>query len=118
MSQTEAVLQVEGLVVQFPGRHGTLRALDKVSFSIAAGEILGVAGESGADKSMTGLAVQQLLEPPGEIAGGKVLLPRLSAIPQGCAFNPCCAHAGPRCRVEVPALVPAKNGACRLSSSR
>lgn len=74
MSQTEAVLEVRDLVVQFPGRHGTLRALDKVSFSIAPGEILGVVGESGAGKSMTGLAVQQLLEPPGKIAGGQVTL--------------------------------------------
>ncbi|AXC51194.1 ABC transporter ATP-binding protein [Paracoccus suum] len=70
----EHVLEVRDLVVEFPGRHGTLRALDGVSLSIRPGEILGVVGESGAGKSMTGLAVQQLLEPPGRIASGAVLL--------------------------------------------
>ena len=71
---TGPVLEVRNLVVEFPGRHGTLRALDGVSLSIAPGEILGVVGESGAGKSMTGLAVQQLLEPPGRIASGEVRL--------------------------------------------
>ncbi len=44
-----------------------LRALDQVSFSIAPGEILGVVGESGAGKSLTGAAIIGLLEPPGRI---------------------------------------------------
>ena len=68
------VLEVRNLRVEFPGRHGTLTALDDVSLSIAPGEILGVVGESGAGKSMTGLAVQGLLEPPGHIARGEVHL--------------------------------------------
>jgi peptide/nickel transport system ATP-binding protein len=68
------VLEVRDLRVEFPGRHGTLTALDGVSLSIAPGEILGVVGESGAGKSMTGLAVQGLLEPPGHVAGGEVHL--------------------------------------------
>ncbi|MGY6411044.1 MAG: ABC transporter ATP-binding protein [Alkalilacustris sp.] len=68
------VLEVRDLSVSFPGRHGTLTALDGMSLSIAAGEILGVVGESGAGKSMTGLAVQGLLEPPGHISGGEVRL--------------------------------------------
>lgn len=70
----QTVLEVRDLVVEFPTRHGTLRALDGVSLTIAPGEVLGVVGESGAGKSMTGLAVQQLLEPPGRIAGGRVML--------------------------------------------
>ncbi|MDR0808517.1 MAG: ABC transporter ATP-binding protein [Gemmobacter sp.] len=67
-------LDVRNLRVEFPGRHGTVTALDAVSLSIGPGEILGVVGESGAGKSMTGLAVQRLLEPPGHIAGGEVWL--------------------------------------------
>ena len=46
-----SLLQVQNLVVEFPSRHGTLRAIDEISFDIAPGEILGVVGESGAGKS-------------------------------------------------------------------
>jgi peptide/nickel transport system ATP-binding protein len=68
------LLQVKNLRVEFPTRHGTLLALDDISFDIAPGEILGVVGESGAGKSLTGAAIIGLLEPPGRIAGGEVLL--------------------------------------------
>ncbi|PWW48504.1 ABC transporter ATP-binding protein [Melaminivora alkalimesophila] len=69
-----SLLEVQNLIVEFPGRRGTLRALDDVSFSIAAGEILGVVGESGAGKSLTGASIIGLLEPPGRVAGGQILL--------------------------------------------
>lgn len=69
-----SLLQVSRLVVEFPGRRGTLRALDDVSFDIAPGEILGVVGESGAGKSLTGAAIIGLLEPPGRVAGGEIRL--------------------------------------------
>ena len=69
-----SLLQVKNLVVEFPTRRGTLRALDDISFDIAPGEILGVVGESGAGKSLTGAAIIGLLEPPGRIASGQVLL--------------------------------------------
>ena len=69
-----SLLQVNNLVVEFPTRRGTLRALDDISFAIAPGEILGVVGESGAGKSLTGAAIIGLLEPPGRIASGQVLL--------------------------------------------
>jgi peptide/nickel transport system ATP-binding protein len=68
------ILSVQNLSVQFPTRRGTLTAVDSISFSIAPGEVLGVVGESGAGKSMTGLAVIGLLEPPGRISGGEVRL--------------------------------------------
>jgi peptide/nickel transport system ATP-binding protein len=68
------MLDVRALRVEFPGRHGTVTALADISLTIQPGEILGVVGESGAGKSMTGLAVQGLLEPPGHIAGGEVWL--------------------------------------------
>jgi peptide/nickel transport system ATP-binding protein len=69
-----SLLQVKNLVVEFPSRKGTLRALDDVSFDIAPGEILGVVGESGAGKSLTGAAIIGLLEPPGRVGGGQILL--------------------------------------------
>jgi peptide/nickel transport system ATP-binding protein len=69
-----SLLQVKNLIVEFPGRRGTLRALDDISFDIAPGEILGVVGESGAGKSLTGAAIIGLLEPPGRIGGGQILL--------------------------------------------
>jgi peptide/nickel transport system ATP-binding protein len=69
-----AVLSVRDLTVEFPTRRGLLRAIDRVSFDIEAGEILGVVGESGAGKSLTGAAIIGLLEAPGRIAGGEILL--------------------------------------------
>jgi peptide/nickel transport system ATP-binding protein len=68
------LLEVRQLRVEFPTRQGTLLALDDISFTISAGEILGVVGESGAGKSLTGAAIIGLLDPPGRIAGGEVLL--------------------------------------------
>jgi peptide/nickel transport system ATP-binding protein len=70
----QPVVEVRNLRVDFPGRRGTVTALSDVSLSIRPGEILGVVGESGAGKSMTGLAIQGLLERPGHIAGGEVWL--------------------------------------------
>ncbi len=67
-------LSVRNLRVEFPTRRGTLIAVDDVSFDIAPGEVLGVVGESGAGKSLTGAAIIGLLEPPGRIAGGEILL--------------------------------------------
>ena len=69
-----ALLEVRHLSVEFPSRRGTLLALDDISFSIAPGEVLGVVGESGAGKSLTGSAIIGLLDPPGRIAGGEILL--------------------------------------------
>ena len=69
-----ALLEVRNLRVEFPSRRGSLLALDDISFSIAPGEVLGVVGESGAGKSLTGSAIIGLLDPPGRIAGGEILL--------------------------------------------
>ncbi len=76
MRQTSVapLLQVEDVVVEFPTRRGVLRALDHVSFQIQPGEVLGIVGESGAGKSVTGSAIIGLIDPPGRLAGGRVFL--------------------------------------------
>jgi peptide/nickel transport system ATP-binding protein len=76
MRNTELLLKVENLCVEVPTRRGTLVAVDNVSFDIAPGEVLGVVGESGAGKSLTGAAIIGLLEPPLRIAGGTITLGR------------------------------------------
>ena len=68
------LLAVEGLRVEFPTRRGTLTAVHDVSFTIAPGEVLGVVGESGAGKSLTGAAIIGLIDPPGRIAAGEIRL--------------------------------------------
>ncbi len=68
------LLEVRNLRVEFPTRHGTLCAVDDLSFEIAPGEMLGVVGESGAGKSLTGMAIIGLLDPPGRIAAGEIRL--------------------------------------------
>src|SRR5699024_11312099 len=68
------LLTVQDLNVEFPTRHGTLHALDDVSFTIRPGEVLGMVGESGAGKSLTGAAIIGLLEPPGRMSKGEIRL--------------------------------------------
>ena len=71
---TDPLLEVRNLRIEFPTRRGTLVAVDDVSLTIAPGEVLGVVGESGAGKSLTGAAIIGLLEPPGRIAAGEIKL--------------------------------------------
>ena len=73
-TNNESLLDVRHLQVQFPTRRGILTAVDDVSFRIDSGEVLGVVGESGAGKSMTGMSIIGLLEPPGRISGGEIYL--------------------------------------------
>lgn len=73
-SNDQPLLEVRNLRIEFPTRRGTLLAVDDVSFDIAPGEVLGVVGESGAGKSLTGNAIIGLLEPPGRVAGGEIRL--------------------------------------------
>ncbi|MEO8345785.1 MAG: ABC transporter ATP-binding protein [Betaproteobacteria bacterium] len=81
----EPLLSVNRLRVEFPTRHGTLVAVHDISFDIAPGEVLGVVGESGAGKSLTGAAIIGLLDPPGRIAGGEIRLSgrRIDNLPEG-----------------------------------
>src|SRR5260221_10202866 len=70
----DPVLWLRNLQGDFAPRREILRAINGVSFDIAQGEVLGVVGESGAGKSVTGLAIVGLIDPPGRISGGEILL--------------------------------------------
>ena len=69
----KSLLSVRRLRVEIPTRSATLVVVDDVSFEVAEGEILGVVGESGAGKSMTGIAIIGLLDPPARIAAGEII---------------------------------------------
>ena len=84
MTMTSPVLDVRNLRIEFATRRGPVVAIDDISFTIGRGEILGVVGESGAGKSLTGNAVIGLLQPPGRIAGGSIHLggERIDGLPE------------------------------------
>jgi peptide/nickel transport system ATP-binding protein len=69
----EALLEVRDLTVDYLTDRGPARAVDHISFSIAPGEIVGLAGESGCGKSTAAHAIMRLINPPGRIAGGRIL---------------------------------------------
>jgi oligopeptide/dipeptide ABC transporter ATP-binding protein len=71
---TEPILAVEGLRTHFPTRQGVVRAVEDVSFSVAPGKILGLVGESGSGKSVTGYSIMGLVDPPGRIVAGRILM--------------------------------------------
>ena len=70
------ILEVQGLAVDFPSRRGVFRAVDGVDLILRAGRTLAVVGESGSGKSVTARAILQILDQPGRIAAGRVLLHR------------------------------------------
>ena len=68
------LLEVKGLKTQFFTQDGVVKAVDGVSFYVMPGETLGVVGESGCGKSMTGLSIMRLIpNPPGKIVDGEVI---------------------------------------------
>jgi oligopeptide/dipeptide ABC transporter ATP-binding protein len=67
------ILRVSGLKTYFFTRKGVVKAVDDVSFSLSKGEILGLVGESGAGKSITGFSILGLLDEPGKIVDGDIL---------------------------------------------
>ncbi|MFO6422012.1 dipeptide ABC transporter ATP-binding protein [Motilimonas sp. KMU-193] len=69
-----SLLEVQHLQIEYPSRHGVMIAVNDLSLSINAGEIVGIVGESGAGKSTIGNAIIDLLSPPGVIAQGEVFL--------------------------------------------
>ena len=71
---TPATLVVNNLQTQFATRAGLVKAVDQVSFSIKRGEIMGLVGESGSGKSMTGYSIMGLIDAPGKVVAGEILL--------------------------------------------
>ncbi|AIY43707.1 Oligopeptide transport ATP-binding protein OppD [Collimonas arenae] len=71
---TPATLVVNNLQTQFATRAGLVKAVDQVSFSLKRGEIMGLVGESGSGKSMTGYFIMGLIDAPGKIVAGEILL--------------------------------------------
>jgi peptide/nickel transport system ATP-binding protein len=69
-----AVLTVENLKTHYFTKAGVVKAVDDVSFSVNAGKVLGLVGESGSGKTVTGFSIMGLVDPPGRIVGGRVLL--------------------------------------------
>src|ERR1043166_6477847 len=68
------VLQVENLRTHFFTKAGVVKAVDDVSFAVEAGKVLGLVGESGSGKTVTGFSLMGLVDPPGRIVAGKVML--------------------------------------------
>jgi peptide/nickel transport system ATP-binding protein len=68
------VLEVTDLATHFFTRDGVVRSVDGISFSVQAGEVLGLVGESGSGKSVTGFSIMGLIDPPGRIVSGSIRL--------------------------------------------
>jgi peptide/nickel transport system ATP-binding protein len=73
-SSMSAVLRIDNLRTHFFTKAGVVKAVDDVSFSIDKGQILGLVGESGSGKSMTGYSIMGLIDPPGRVIEGRIVL--------------------------------------------
>ncbi len=73
MTGREITLSVENVSTSFFTRAGVVKAVDDVSFTVGAGEVLGLVGESGSGKSVTGFSILGLVDPPGRIVSGRIM---------------------------------------------
>ncbi len=73
MCAIEPVLQVQGVSIEIPTRHGTVHAARDVDFALGRGERLGIVGESGSGKTITALGIMRLLLPPAHVTSGRIL---------------------------------------------
>jgi peptide/nickel transport system ATP-binding protein len=88
MHASPPLLEVKGLKVQFHTEDGVARAVDGIDFAIAHERILGVVGESGCGKSVTARAIMGLIETPGRITAGEILLHRRDGVADICKLDP------------------------------
>jgi ABC-type dipeptide/oligopeptide/nickel transport system ATPase component len=88
MSAVTPLIEVKNLQVQFHTEDGVSRAVDGVDFTIAPERTLGVVGESGCGKSVTARAMMGLIEAPGRIAQGQILLHQRDKIVDICRLDP------------------------------
>ena len=70
---TAPLLEIRNLRTRFRTDRGDLDAVRDVSFTLRAGETLGLVGESGSGKSVTGFSIMGLIDPPGQVVGGEIL---------------------------------------------
>jgi len=70
---TDGLLDIRDLTIDYMTPRGPARAVDAVSLSVARGEVLGLAGESGCGKSTIAHAIMRLIKPPGRISGGQIV---------------------------------------------
>ncbi len=74
MNQSEVLLEIKDLCVEFKTMAGTVHAVDHLSYTLHRSEKLGIVGESGSGKSVSSLAMMQLIpNPPGKITDGQIL---------------------------------------------
>lgn len=73
MSEKEVLMQIKDLSVTYETRLGQVSAVDRISFDIEKGEILGLVGESGCGKSTMGKALMRMIQPPGHISNGQLI---------------------------------------------
>ena len=76
MSETDTLVEVKNLQVQFDVRDGIVKAIDGANFNIKRGQTLGIIGESGCGKSMTAKAIMNMIPKPGKIVGGEIIYHR------------------------------------------
>ena len=79
--RSPVVLQVRDLTTHFPVRNGVVKAVDGVSFDVERGRTLCVVGESGSGKSVTARSILQIVDAPGRIVSGSMILHRATTAP-------------------------------------